>query len=138
MPDTTDRRGDLDPRPNATLLNLTLDHILAHPETWNQLLFRCETGMCFAGWACELDGGKWAFPLGAGCNNETFLVACDDDDAGDTFELDGQEVVDVEIRARRILGVTEDQGDELFQADNDILDLRRMVGQLARISEASS
>lgn len=129
MPDTTDRRGDLDPRPNANLLNLTLDHILAHPETWEQKLFRCETGMCFAGWACELDGGKWAFPVEG--NHETFLVARDDDDDDVIFELDGQEVVDVEIRARRILGLTDRQGGDLFFADNNILDLRRIVGQLS-------
>lgn len=42
--------------PNAVLAYKTLDHIEAHPETWNQREWWCDTGGCFAGWAVHLAG----------------------------------------------------------------------------------
>ena len=43
---------------NAPLLRQVLKQIETHPETWYQAEYRCESGMCFAGWACELTGGQ--------------------------------------------------------------------------------
>jgi hypothetical protein len=44
--------------PNAALAYTVLDHIDAHPETWNQLRWRCGTTACFAGWVVALGGGE--------------------------------------------------------------------------------
>lgn len=44
--------------PNAALAYKVLDHIDAHPESWNQRTWWCETAGCFAGWACALSGDK--------------------------------------------------------------------------------
>ncbi len=43
-------------KPNAELAYAVLDHIDAHPESWNQGKWWCGTGGCFAGWACALSG----------------------------------------------------------------------------------
>jgi hypothetical protein len=46
---------------NAELAYKTLDHIIAHPEEWNQEAWICDTGMCFAGHATILAGWKPVF-----------------------------------------------------------------------------
>jgi len=42
--------------PNAALAYAVLDQIDAHPESWSQRTWWCETSGCFAGWACALSG----------------------------------------------------------------------------------
>lgn len=42
--------------PNAELAYRVLDHIDAHPESWNQGAWWCGTSGCFAGWTCALSG----------------------------------------------------------------------------------
>ena len=44
-------------RPDFDFLERTYDHIAAHPETWAQDSWRCETGMCFAGTMADLHPG---------------------------------------------------------------------------------
>lgn len=44
--------------PNAALAYRVLDHIDAHPESWNQGRWWCGTSGCFAGWAVQLSGEK--------------------------------------------------------------------------------
>jgi len=51
--------------PNAELFVAVLAQIEKHPETWDQNDWRCESGMCFAGWACDLSGVRWANPAEA-------------------------------------------------------------------------
>lgn len=109
------------PTPNTGLLKQTLAHIEANPNEWEQEFYRCETGMCFAGWAAQLAGGKWADdPDGS------YLVAEPEDP---TEERDG-DLIDIVFRARRILGLTGKQASKLFAAYNDITDLRRIVAEL--------
>lgn len=42
--------------PNAALAYQVLDHIDAHPESWDQKRWWCGTSGCFAGWTVELSG----------------------------------------------------------------------------------
>lgn len=49
--------------PNAELAYRVLDHINAHPESWDQNVWvaqrpECGTAACFAGWACLLSGDQ--------------------------------------------------------------------------------
>lgn len=41
---------------NVERFNQVLDHIIAHPETWNQEVFHCGTAHCFAGHAQIMSG----------------------------------------------------------------------------------
>ncbi|WP_084963292.1 hypothetical protein [Thermoactinospora rubra] len=115
---------------NALLLRATLAHIEAHPETWNQKVYRCKSGMCFAGWAAELAGGRW-ITQDPTAPFSLYLAADRDDDPDYVreFPLVGR-VIDVDDRARQVLGLDDDQADELFSADNGIDDIRRIVGEL--------
>ncbi|RYZ17201.1 MAG: hypothetical protein EOO70_02595, partial [Myxococcaceae bacterium] len=41
------------------LLDLVIAQIELTPQTWHQAEWRCESGMCVAGWVAHLAGGKW-------------------------------------------------------------------------------
>lgn len=110
--------------PNVKLLRETLAHIEAEPEKWDQSVYRCETGMCFAGWAVTLDGGRWKTRPDE--DGHALLVAEAEDDEisrkmGDIHAAD---------RAHRILGLTDGQADALFEGDNTLDDLRAIVNAI--------
>ncbi|MGW5259617.1 hypothetical protein ACWEQG_01500 [Microbispora sp. NPDC004025] len=125
---------------NASALRETLAHIEALPnlEGWQQGSYRCESGMCFAGWRCDLSGGQWAtgiddmrtvrFPD----HEPWFAASCLVAEPGDTYvaELDGVRVTPAHHRAARLLGLNEGQAAELFDGVNDLGDLRENVGLL--------
>lgn len=114
---------------NIPLFQQTLGQIEAHPETWYQAEYRCESGLCFAGWTCQLSGGTWASdPEGA---LASYLIAEPDDGKG-VFSHEGRRIISAENRAMRLLGLDEDQADELFYGRNTLADLRRMVTKLCR------
>ena len=52
----------MDETPNAELAYRVLDHIDAHPETWDQAVWSCGAIACFAGWAVRLSGGRIEYP----------------------------------------------------------------------------
>lgn len=109
--------------PNVALLNQTLAHIEAHPEEWKQASWHCGTTACFAGHAAILDGGEWEDA------HSDMLLARDDDPR--EFVYDGNPaVIDIEDRARWILGLTNDQAAELFEGRNSLDDLREQVAKL--------
>lgn len=116
--------------PNVLLLRQTLTHIAAHPGDWKQAEWRCRSGMCFAGTACHLDGGQWAYSS----DNRMFadlLIAEAADDDEDVCPRHGDgPVIPANERAQRILGLTDDQADRLFDEDNTLADLRRIVSDL--------
>jgi hypothetical protein len=107
--------------PNVPLLRKTLEHIEAHPQEWDQVRWRCESGMCFAGTAADLDGAQWLYGAGP------MLRRREDDPADDRYAPDR---LHVRTRAQHILGISEDQADDLFEATNTLDDLRRIVGEL--------
>jgi hypothetical protein len=116
---------------NAVLLRRTLAHIEALPDGtgWEQGSYRCNTGMCFAGWAAELGGGVWA--TDATDQYASMLIPEPGDELGriETMPTHGQ-VVYAPRRAERILGLTDDQADRLFDPDNDLSVLREIVAEL--------
>lgn len=111
---------DYELTPNAPLLLKTLHHIEAFPQQWDQGVYRCGTAMCFAGTACDLDGGVWLE------DDEDCLAPREDDDLGEV----GLGGIHAGNRARRILGLSNRQAAELFAASNSLNDLRRVVGDL--------
>lgn len=110
------------PTPNAALAYAILDQIDAHPETWNQNTWDCETAACFAGWAVRFSGGKSA------------------DGPTDTFVVDGPEelvgltVCDAAYAVLRVLPWFEAQPDgrcrDLFSPSNTREDLGLMVAEI--------
>ena len=113
------------PVPNLDLYDRALAHITAHPEQWVQEEYRCGTGMCFAGHTAVLAGGRWLYP---GHPRSDLLVA----EPGDPEEDIWDACISAHDRARRLLGLTEEQADRVFVGTNTLDDLRRYRDLLAR------
>jgi hypothetical protein len=113
------------PTPNVALLKQTLAHIEANPHEWNQGEYRCETGMCFAGWAAILAGGQWENADPETGDVEYLVIEPDDEIA---YVFDGG--IHVKWRAQRILGLTVDQRILLCAGSNTLDDLRSIVAEI--------
>jgi hypothetical protein len=116
----------------------TLDQIEAHPETWKQHVWRCDTGMCFAGWAAELAGGTW---INSGFRPIPYMVAEGSDDPRHTRELDNShgraweteyrgKYIHVPVRAQALLGLDDNEMCRLFDGHNDLPMLRSLVADI--------
>jgi hypothetical protein len=111
------------------LLDAAIDQIEAHPETWVQGSYRCESGMCLAGWAVTLAGGKWLYPASQRSVRE--YLAPEPDDAPDDICDDG---VPAHFRAERLIGfrfvggVTDDR--DLFGAENTLDGIKALRDEL--------
>lgn len=112
------------PTPNVDLLRRTLAYIEEHPKEWKQDTWRCGTTACFAGHAAMLDGGMWA------SSGSSALVARPDDLPSRIYTFGGMDLVPVEDRAQRVLGLTDEQAFDLFRGSNSLNDLRRIVAEL--------
>jgi hypothetical protein len=99
-----------EPTPNLDLLDAVMDHIDQHPEEWNQGAWFCGTAACFAGHSVLMNGWGVVYDWG--------MVEKDGERAG------------VERLARRLLGLTDEQADRLFDPGNTLDDLHSMVKQL--------
>ncbi|GIH91990.1 hypothetical protein ACFFMN_33720 [Planobispora siamensis] len=132
----TDRPAEAlaQPQINVPLLRRVLAQIEAHPQTWYQQTWRCESGMCAAGWAVELADGEWAFSL-RHFAADAVIATPEEISAGLSYDLEGKTVVDAWLRAERLLGISRIQAAELFEARNSLDDLRHIVGRL--IAEVS-
>lgn len=115
---------------NKDLLRRTLAYIETNPDEWDQEKWVCGTVACFAGRACLLSGyepcnfsGDRVSPIR---DDEGRLI--DDGETG-LVRRDGQ-IDGVEWAARNLLGLDEEQGDELFDMGNDLDDLRKVVASL--------
>ena len=101
---------------NKEALRATLEAVKANPDHWDQTVWvrktACGTAYCFAGWTCVLDG--FTEPV----DRTTWLV-----------RSDGLSV-DVQIYAKRRLGLTWQQADGLFDQFNTLADLERIVSEL--------
>lgn len=106
---------EVDPRPiNIALLDAAIEQIELHPETWQQRHWRCETGMCVAGWIVTLAGDEWASAPGLGA--EEFV------------RVNGR-LVHAEIRAMKLLGISFSPA--LFDAENTLEDIKRFRDEMA-------
>lgn len=117
---------------NAELLGRTLKHIKETIDRWNQSWWSIATdngtAHCYAGWAVTLSGiiiqhepiGGWAF------------VRPEDVPAGidGTFWMYRDDRFTVPSVAASLLGLSEEQAKELFNPENDMEDLERIVGEL--------
>ncbi len=103
---------------------------------WDQRFWRgqadggCGTAMCFAGWVCQINGGRWLEDACA--TNGDRLVPEADDDPRDMYGPDGIMAGD---RAQRLLGLNHEQADVLFAPENDLDDLRDQVAYLIEQAE---
>ncbi|MDX3109570.1 hypothetical protein [Nonomuraea angiospora] len=118
---------------NTTLLLGTLQHIDIHRDDWTQGCWRT----CFAGHAVILAGGKWAVddpdhPL-------HYVLVPEDDDlakdvgtytAADGWDGEPLQAVTAQARAKRVLGLDDDQAFRLFDSRNDLPRLYTIVSQL--------
>jgi hypothetical protein len=126
--------------PNVELLKRTLAKIETLPvreneQSWDQTAYRCETGMCFAGWTCELTGGQWAGPVFNSLSS--FLVATPDDNPDElTTVSGGPAVIRARHRAQRVLGLDADQSIYLFSEYNTLDHLRRIVAELCEQADS--
>lgn len=131
---------------NVGLLQKTLAFIERHPEHWDQRDWRqvadnrCGTAMCFAGWAAHLDGGRWISDPDDSLAE--YLTPVADDRRRDIItpadhwlELPGS-VIGADKRATRILGITEEQAEVLFDEDNSLATLVRLVNALCSDPDA--
>lgn len=125
-------------KPNVDLLDLTLKTIQANPEQWRQASWRtagnqveidektgrmiqpvtCNTAFCFAGWAVQL--GSETTPM---WNDRVWLWAEPEDQ---TTAL----MVCARDRAQRLLGITEDQAEKLFESENRMHDIEHIVEEI--------
>ena len=64
---------------NVPLAERVLGHITAFPDEHEQNTWRCESGMCFAGWAAQLAGYKWV------CRADSRFAALVEDPDGMTI-----------------------------------------------------
>lgn len=109
--------------PNMEMIDKILDHIEAHPETWNQKSWAqkvdCGTAFCVAGHAVAMTYPKAQFLF-----DQYWKTA-------DVVELepDGEERHVSEL-AREILDLNEYQGDALFDEANTLSDLRAKAERL--------
>jgi hypothetical protein len=126
------------------LLDAVIAQIEAHPETWNQDEWRCESGMCVAGWVAEMAGGQWltSDPGAMGSAPSVHflrrwaLIATPEDDTEFVRVIDGTGVIQAGNRASRLLGLTQDQADDLFSEENDLQDIKDFRNEISAGSAA--
>lgn len=114
---------------NVELLQKTLAHIEAHPKLWDQTWWRtervgCGTAYCFAGWAAMLSGAAFVRLEDRTLSNEFVIPA------------GGGDSIWIQTYAGQALGISSDKAMDLFNGDNTLADLRRIVGEL--VAEAGA
>lgn len=126
------------PTPNADLAYRVLDHIDAHPESWNQTVWyrqnECGTAGCFAGWAVMLAGHQIE-PTFAGPNGNRSYSKID----GDSY-ISMQQVAERDLRIEGAeipchlgcgdCGARSAASTALFDAINTREDLGRLVAEI--------
>lgn len=132
------------------LLEETLQFIKDNPVEWNQASWRCGSGMCFAGHAVTLAGGSWATNPGSEYSGwllaepgEGGSMSMRVDAKGWAIDLDWESdggnggvrevrCVPAEYRARRLLGLTAEESDRLFEGDNSLEDIEADIGAIRK------
>jgi hypothetical protein len=111
------------------LLRRTLRQIETHPETWNQGTWRCQSGMCFAGWTATLAGREWAYPDSS--PDSSMLLAEEEDPQAFVMRWDDEpEVIYVATAAKALLGLDETEADLLFYGGNTLRTIKAYVANL--------
>jgi len=120
------------------LLDAAIKQIEKHPETWYQGEWRCGSGMCVAGWACDMAGGEWIGPACDSLRSDRLVPGPDDSE--EDIRDDGRRLfVLASSRARRLLGLdpemdvalgSENDWRDLFSPDNTLAGIRAMRDDL--------
>lgn len=100
--------------PDIDLLHKVLGLIEEHPNEWKQEHWRCESGMCFAGWTVVATGAQFA---SNDPSNRGYQMVTTSDGFAE----------DIEIYAMEALGLSGLQAGRLFDWGNNLDDLRRLV-----------
>lgn len=108
---------------NIDLLDRALARIDANPEKWTQREWRCETGMCLAGWVAAVAGASWELP--------------DTPDHDYVLDPVTGESLHVSRYAQDALGVNGDQRHVLFRGMNERVELQAMRDVLAQDPDAT-
>jgi hypothetical protein len=109
---------------NTTLLRQTLNYIKEHPQEWNQKEWRCGTTYCFAGTAVKLDGGEFV------SEDSPRVYARPEEFNPARWAYCGFPTIEIYSRAVNILGLTDEQADNLFAPNNNLTDLEYKVNEL--------
>ena len=121
---------------NIALMRQTLAAVEAHPEEWKQEHWRCKTGMCFAGWAAHLAGAQWE-------TDEQPAYYANSLSPYRRKLMPAQVITPAGRRAfvgeyaAEVLGLDDDDDELLFNADNTLDDLRRLIDRYAAEAEAA-
>lgn len=129
------------PTPDEARLQRMLAAIRRDPKKHNPRIWRCRTAMCAAGHTVTEEGlDNWVLPVPGPkasykelSHFEAFahaLLLLPEEQALEGFELNDSPYMPVEHRARRILGLTQAQANDLFSASNSLEDLEHIVGKL--------
>ena len=110
----------------------------AKRHEWDQRVWRCESGMCFAGWVAQINGGRWVTQDLDGQWSDWLHAGLEDDPARVVSSADGIQAVTARYRAMRILGLSQDEATMLFSSENDLPALRRTVAWLIENNAPSS
>lgn len=99
----------------------TFTAIELDPQSWNQKAWairsQCGTAYCFAGWTCVLAGREIDW------DNELWAVRRLGDGALVATTLAEHDEPAIHEAAAELLGLNDDQADDLFGMDNDLLAL---------------
>jgi len=147
--------------PSPAARDLALDvwyQITRHPETHYQPSYRCGAGMCVAGWAAQLAGGRWlcddlnsewrtmlraepgdvpgrisdlSLLTDASIERESFILDSFHRGPGEcvTFNAPVIPVVDAYERARRLLELDDEAAERLFDGSNGVGRIRELLTQ---------
>lgn len=144
MTETINRPRWSDLKPNLDVFVATLAHIEEFPEEHNQGPWRCNSGMCFGGWATQVAGFWWKTKTARSANvvmplNAVPLPEPGGYDIVDRVGTNGLASVYVSNAAQIALGITDTQattedGDWLFDATNTLPKLYKISAEILGIS----
>lgn len=108
----------------AKLAYHVLDWIEANPDLHKQEVYRCKTGMCFAGWTTAAVGLKWRSDNAV---RLSFLVNPDLEELDDHVIMPDGRILSAYAAAIILLGLDEFTVDFLFDGDNTVEDIRQVI-----------
>lgn len=126
---------------NTDLLRKTLAHIEAHPEAWEQSVWAvrgldgCGTALCFAGHAVTLSGLElsWVDEYEDGYGNDDDEYWTPARQVANNVRVDPDSRLhgySIRYAAADLLGLNDEQAYRLFEGNNTLAELRRIVGEL--------
>lgn len=114
---------------NVERLRGVREHVLTEAWRQNRWAIRsegCGTAFCAAGWACHANGDRFVWQNAARQTRNPGTV-----NAEEAFQVEVDGVrVDIFDRAANLLGLTDEQADELFEAHNTLDDVLNIIDTL--------